>query len=371
VPALATQVVVARQVVLTQAEPGAGEADLIGWARRLGLQVGVGSAALTLVLSPLLSRFLQLNGVGGLAWLAAGLVPLGVAGGLQGLFQGRSELGRLALMVLGTGVAKVVGGVVPVALGAGSSGVLAGIAVATVGVAVLGLGLAGRAQPGGSRPGGRAVSSELAHACGGLGALLLLANLDVPLARHVLDPTQAGRYAVGAVVSKAAFWFPQAIALVALPGLADRRGQRRRLREALGLVLGIGAAATIGAAVLGRPVIAVAFGDQYRSVGDQAWRFALQGSALSLVQLLLYGGIAAGTRRIPPLLGLASGVEVGLVLGVGGSTVGSVVNLVASVAVIAAAVSWLATPHGPPERAVAEHEDRRAHATDVLPPPLS
>jgi hypothetical protein len=94
-------------------------------------------------------------------------------------------------------------------------------------------------------------------------------------------------------------------------------------------------------------------------VGNQAWRFALQGSALSLVQLLLYGGIAAGTRRIPPLLALASAIEVGLVLGVAGSTVGSVVNLVASVAVVAAAVSWLATPHGPPERDVEAHKDRR------------
>ncbi len=51
-------------------------------------------------------------------------------------------------------------------------------------------------------------------------ALTVLANLDLLLARVVLDDVASGRYAVGSVVAKVAYWAPQAVVVVAYPRLA-------------------------------------------------------------------------------------------------------------------------------------------------------
>ena len=58
------------------------------------------------------------------------------------------------------------------------------------------------------------------HASQAMLALVLLVNLDLVLARHQLA-AQAGGYAVGAVVTKIAYWLPQAVGVLVLPRMAD------------------------------------------------------------------------------------------------------------------------------------------------------
>ena len=70
---------------------------------------------------------------------------------------------------------------------------------------------------------------EVGTATSGLLGLFLLANVDVLLARHYLDQAAAGRYALGAVVAKIAFWAPQFVVTVIFPRLVGAADPRRLL----------------------------------------------------------------------------------------------------------------------------------------------
>ena len=118
-----------------------------------------------------------------------------------------------------------------------------------------------RARPADRRPTG--YLSELLRACGGLGGILLLANLDVILAGRYLVGGDLGRYNTAALISRAAFFAPQFVALLAFPRFA--RPEERRPGAAHGAALhgrdrgDRRAVATAG----GDGLIRVAFGAKY------------------------------------------------------------------------------------------------------------
>jgi O-antigen/teichoic acid export membrane protein len=153
------------------------------------------------------------------------------------------------------------------------------------------------------------------HAVQALLALVLLVNLDLVLARHSLPARAAGEYAVGSVVTKIAYWLPYAIAVVVLPKLADEKVRRRIVPIALGVCAAVDALVVLGCAVFGRTVVSLVGGSAYASSVIPVWPFALVGSLLSLVQILLYARIAGADRRSTLLTWLAVGFEIALVLG--------------------------------------------------------
>ncbi|HEV2894596.1 MAG TPA: hypothetical protein VG411_12640, partial [Actinomycetota bacterium] len=81
---------------------------------------------------------------------------------------------------------------------------------------------------------------EVGTATTGLLGLFLLANVDVLLARHYLDRAAAGRYALGAVVAKIAFWAPQFVVTVIFPRLVGAADPRRLLGGSALLIAGFG-----------------------------------------------------------------------------------------------------------------------------------
>lgn len=305
VPALALQAVVARSVARRPpGEPaGARERAALVLSARLGLGLGLAGAAL----APLVGAFLH-TGLAGPLWLAAGLLPLAVLSAAQGLLQGDERFGALAVLLCAQAAARVVG-LVPLLLGGGAGSVLAGLALGSALCATAVLVVGRLASPARTRattsrsarqqaaavapalPGLPTVRST-AQACGGLLALLLLSNLDLLLARHRLPGDASGAYAVGAVLTKAAFWLPQAVSVVAFPRLADPRAGARVLRSAVLVVAALGASAAVGALLLARPFLTTAFGEQYAPLASRAPLFVVQGAALALVQLLVYRGIA-------------------------------------------------------------------------------
>ncbi|SDF39992.1 Membrane protein involved in the export of O-antigen and teichoic acid [Lentzea fradiae] len=297
VPAMSLQTVAALRVT------SLGPRPLFG----LGLAVSAGMTVLTLAAVPLLARLLHLDGPWPVVWLALSLAPLTVLGVLHGLLQGTHRFGSLALLVSLEGLGKVGGGVLGLWISPTSASVLAGTAAGSFLVVLTGWRLCGRPRP--ARPAG---GPDVLHASQAMLALVLLVNLDLVLARHQLAD-QAGGYAVGAVVTKIAYWLPQAIGVLVLPRMAVADDRRRMLPRALAVCAGLDAFVVAGCALFGPLGVALVGGANYEGDSIPLWQFALVGSCLALVQLLLFSRIASGDRRSTLAVWIAVAAEVALI----------------------------------------------------------
>jgi O-antigen/teichoic acid export membrane protein len=144
-------------------------------------------------------------------------------------------------------------------------------------------------------------------------ALVLLVNLDLVLARHTLPAAEAGEYALGAIVTKIAYWLPQAVGVLVLPRFASGSGRRRVLPVALGVCAALDAVVLLVTLVFGAHLLPLIGGAKYAGSTMPLWPFALAGSMLALVQILLYARLADGDRRVTVLMWAAVAVEAVLI----------------------------------------------------------
>ncbi|MBM3685724.1 MAG: hypothetical protein FJW85_01795 [Actinobacteria bacterium] len=290
--AMGIQAVAARRLVSLD------EADRSGAARSMlrdGLVGGIAVALATLAVSPLLMWLLRLDGWASLLLAAATFVPITWAGAQYGIAQGRESYHRLAAVYAIVGLGRGIGGVVG-ALATGSVlGTMAGLAVGTAAGAVMGrLVVAPLARAPRERLAG--FFGESAHATHALLALFVLTNVDVLLARALLDAEQAGIYGVGAVIAKVAFWLPQFVGVVAFPRFADTRRGRATVVSLIA-VGGIGLVVVAATAALPGLVVAFVGGSAYTSLVPLAWLFAAIGATFALAQALLLTRLAVDDRR--------------------------------------------------------------------------
>jgi hypothetical protein len=182
---------------------------------------------------------------------------------------------------------------------------------------------------------------EVGTATTGLLGLFLLANVDVLLARHYLDRAAAGRYALGAVVAKIAFWAPQFVVTVIFPRLVGAADPRRLLVGSALLIAGFGGLLAGGLVLAdGLGLIVPVLGGGYAGLGPLLPLFAALGTALALVQLLLFEGIATRDRRMGQAVAVALVAEVALVAGPLHGSVAQVAGTALAVAVALAAAGW-------------------------------
>jgi O-antigen/teichoic acid export membrane protein len=317
VPALALQAVVARSV----ATRPAGEPTLPVVLR--SAQLGVVFSVLAAAASPAVAAFLH-TGVLGPLWLAAQLAPFVVLTAAMGVLQGSERFGALAVIIVAQGLGKAVG-ILPLLIGGGTSDVLAALFVGTTGTALLALVVLSPRHGAGALP--LPTVRQVASATSGLLALLVIANLDVLLARNVLSGDESGRYSAGSVLAKAAFWLPQAVALVIFPRLADREAGKALLHKSVLVVGALGAVEVLGCVLLARPFLRITFGASYASLSDIAWLWVVQGAALSVVQLLIYRAIATHDQIVGRVVGAVAVAEAITVLVVAPSTPGPIIAI--------------------------------------------
>jgi O-antigen/teichoic acid export membrane protein len=340
VPGVALQAVVARHTTL------AGEAVGRLWSRVLAAVVAVGAVLglLTMLASPAVAALLHLPSLGPCLWLAAALLPLPLLSAVQGMLQGREWFGALAAVLLVAAAGRLAVGVGLVEGGLGVSGALAATAIGSA-VAVLVAVLRLRAQGGWERPravgwrwpgtgaSAAAFGGEVAAAAAGVLGLLLLANVDVLLARHFLSAEASGLYAAGAVLTKIAFWAPQFVVTLVFPRLVTAADRRRLLGRSAAVVAAVGAPLVVAAALAPGLAARLSFGEAYLDVGPTLPLFAALGTGLALVQLVLFTGMATADRgmyRLPLAAVAAEAALVALFLH------GSVAEIVgASLAVVA------------------------------------
>jgi len=327
----AVQAVVARRIAL-----GGDVGDL----EHLGTRTVVIVAVVAIALTPVLAWVLHLPLLP-LLLVALTTAPLTLIGIGQGVTQGERRFGVLAgqyavaaLLRAGATLAVLVahGDVTSVMLAGLVGGLLGAVVVARMaGVPLLGFGAV-------DRP----LAVETARAAHALVAMFVFTSIDVLLARALLEPGEAGRYAAGTIITKVAFWLPQAVTVAVFPSLAASGG--RGLRAALALVAGLGGVVVVGAWVAGGWAVPLLLGGSYDVVAQSAAVFALAGTMQSIAYLVLYDRLAADDPRAALLVwgGVALlGVLVATVGRSAGTPVAVSWCVVVSAAALAVAGGWL------------------------------
>lgn len=285
VPALAMQTIAARRTAVAGTDSG------LAWGT---VAIGAASATALLLASAPLYVFLHLHSPWGLAAIVVAVPGMTALGTLQGVAQGGRRFGLLAAFTLAAVGGRSLGGLIGLLAGRSASWCLAGAAAGvcvTAGVAVAReLPSLREGEPG--RPPLRDLLVEAVHAAHGHGAFLLVTSLDVLLARHVLSGDAAGLYGAGSVVSRAALWLPQSVAVLMFATFTDHSRHRRAYARAVAGVAAIGVVAVLGVAVLGRVAVSVVAGARYHRLDHSMWIFAVVGAALAVLQLSVVAGLA-------------------------------------------------------------------------------
>lgn len=372
VPALALQNVVARELVR-----GADAAAL----RTLGLRCAVLVAGAAVVLVPVVTTVLDVGAVACAAALVAA-PALVVLSGEQGVLQGLRWFRGLAMVLGFAGVARVVPALAVLAFGGGATPALW---AATCGIACAALvarllvasprfaarvsspvdidGTAGGpgavvVEPIGVHSAGAGFTGVLAvlSAAQVQAALMALSSADLIVVRIVLDEPDAGRYALGTIATKIAFWLPQAVGVVLYPRMAQPASSAGAVRAALAVLSGIGVVAVAGA-VVAAPLAPLFAGQDYAPIQGLLWLFALHGAVLAILQGALLSAIAVDRTALAGLAWTGLTVEVVLMLTVAGSVVGLIGTAVSVAVATTVMVSAI----------VIRTAVRRPEATDTVP----
>jgi O-antigen/teichoic acid export membrane protein len=128
-------------------------------------------------------------------------------------------------------------------------------------------------------------------------AFFALSNADVIIARSTLDEHQAGLYAAGLILTKAVLFLPQFVVVIAFPSMSKQSGRRMHILS-LGAVLAIGVVTVAGVAVLSPIAVSFVGGPAYSDLQDQLWLFAVLGTLLAMIQLMVYDVVARQHQRM-------------------------------------------------------------------------
>ncbi len=328
----------------------AADPDRVGQIEGMLLRVTYRCAWVVLgicaLLTPVFEIVLDLR-----SWVTAALValvvwPMTVVGGVSGILQGERRWPPLALLYLTMGLSRLVATLVllwrPTETVAAFSMVVGFAVPALVGWLALRSGAVRRDPSGTGEHTSTSVLREVGTNSHVLLAFFALSNADVILVRAVLDGHDAGLYAGGLILVKSLLFLPQFVIVVAFPSLSTAEARRTALTRSVALVLGLGAVGTVAAWALSSVALVFVGGGEYAEIQDRLWLFAVLGTVLSTIQLLIYSVVARQSRRTVYLVWAAL---VLLALGVSQATTVTgtlvVVTAVDSVLlVLLLAISW-------------------------------
>lgn len=346
VPGSALQIAVAREVSHAAA---AGNPTAGAGARRWLVHLLLATAAVAAVAIPLRSVLAAVVNVDEL-WAAAAVPVTAMLWMLvsveRGTLQGLQRYRVVAWSIVAEAGSRLVFGVLLVVVGLDVTGAFLGSGLSLVAVgALLAVPLVRRlprVDPGAV---GTRVRDLLAGAWApvlGLMLLFALQEVHVIVVKHEVDGDAAGSYAVSAVAAKAIIWVAVGLGMYLLPEAARRaRGgedARPILLRTLGLIVAVAAPMVLVYAVAARPLLGTVFGeDLTQAAGALPWlglAMALLACAYLSVQYLL----ALGRASFIGVLGVAAGMEVLLLAGVGANLTGVALALFGLQLACAAAV---------------------------------
>jgi O-antigen/teichoic acid export membrane protein len=92
-------------------------------------------------------------------------------------------------------------------------------------------------------------------------------------------------------------FLPQFVVVVAFPDMSTETNRRQALLKSLALVAGLGVLGVAGSFVFRGLALVFVGGSAYAAIEDRLWLFALLGTVLSMLQLLVYAVLARSGRR--------------------------------------------------------------------------
>ena len=293
VAALAAQLVAAREVA--RAPDPADPAPVVS-ALRTGALVGLVGTGVLLLAVPVVTAVLDLPGPAPALLLAAVVLPTYLSYATLGCLQGRHRFIAFGTLLVVMAGGRFAAAVLGSALDLGVTGVLA-LTVASVWLAAgFALLLVRDALPGVLGTSGT-WSRAVVHGAAATSALLVVTNIDTPLARALLDPRAAGEYAVLAVFEKAAFWGPAFLATLLYPRMATATGRRTAVAAA-SATAGLGLVGVGVAALLADTLVEVVGGPDYAHVAGLVPWFVAAGAAWSTAQVLVYWRLSRADHRL-------------------------------------------------------------------------
>ena len=341
---LGLQATAARRIAAEPHHVGQIEQSILRVTYRASLALG----ALLLLASPLVNELLRLDSLLAAALVAVAAVPNSIMGGQAGILQGERRWRPLSAVYLGVGLPRLAVGCALIAWRPGVVTAMLGVTVALFVPVVIGwfaLRTHRDARRQVSEPASdhtaRQVVGETVHNSQALLALFALSNVDVVIARNVLDEHQAGLYAAGLIMVKAVLFLPQFVVIVAFPSMSSPSERRRALVRSLSLVAVLGFLAIAAAGLFSGLALVFVGGDEYAEIQSLLWVFAALGTLLAMLQLLLYSVLARrGQRTVYAVwAALACIVVVGLTT----STVGGLLAVVIATDALLFAAMLVAT----------------------------
>ncbi|MBC9224822.1 polysaccharide biosynthesis protein [Aeromicrobium sp. 636] len=329
VVALGLQASIARRISV---RPGQ-TIQIVHTASRVALALSLLVGLATALSSPILTPAFSFDSVWAVIWCGAMLVPLTLAGAQLGVAQGTGRWGKLAALYLGNGFGRLFGGLAGLAIEPTATNAMMGLAIGSWLPVILGMGLL-KATGGGDAHSRRPLVFETVTSASTLLAYFAFSNVDALIARGGFDAHDSGLYASGLILTKSTLFLPQFVSVVFFPSLARDSSHRTRLR-AVGLVALLGVAVVAGAAVLPKLALILVGGDQYAEITGDLWLFAVSGTFLAIVYLLVFDALARREGGVAVLVWIATAT----VFCVAYFNRIGIVGLVTTMAITAAALS--------------------------------
>ncbi len=293
---LALQATAARRISADPGHVAQIEREILRVSWRSALVLGAALVAL----SPVIKVALRLDSVGTAALIGVIAVPLTLMGGQAGILQGERRWTALGLLYMAAGVPRLLLGTALIVWRPTEFWALLGVFLGAIMPVVVGwLALRGhrdQSSDSDTHAGGPVLREALGHSQT-LFAFFALSNVDIILARNVLDGHEAGLYAGGLILTKAVLFLPQFVVVVAFPAMSTTHERRRALTLSLALVTALGVCVTLGAWLLSSLALVFAGGSKFADIEERLWLFAILGTLLSLLQLVVYSVIARQGQR--------------------------------------------------------------------------
>ena len=275
------------------------------------LTLGGFASVTVLLLLPVFSWLLDTKSVTLLVLLATSFLFAFAYPVSMGMLQGMLRYKLLAAAVIATPLTRFVLGATLVVLGFGLVGAFVPIIVGEAGVLLAGFVLFRHLPSGrGDRTGAQGSMSYMIWTALAYGSFILLANLDVVLAKHYLDPQMAGEYAALSVLGKIVLFAPVGVSIVLFAETAGGgHGSHRRI-----VLLGISIAYTIvtsGATLLvfglfPERVILAVVGEEYIVITPLVLQYGGGMLGLAVTFLLMHYHLAMNQRSVvyPIVIGI-------------------------------------------------------------------
>jgi len=285
----------------------------------VGLRSALVLGSVCLALAPVLNAVLHLESLPTALLVGVAAFPLTYMGAQAGVLQGERRWGPLALVYLAQGIGRVGFGAVLIVARPSEFTAMAGVALGCWLPVLIGWLALRRPRvdvPHSEGHPGLELLREVGHSSQALLAFFALSNADILVARATMSNSQAGLYAAGLIMAKAVLFLPQFVVVYAFPSLSKEQTTRRTLMLALGMSAALGLVGVVATLVL--PDLALLFvgGDDFSAIRDDIWKFAIVGTLLAMIQLLVYSALARRQGRAVILIWTALVVLVASALAV-------------------------------------------------------